>query len=1360
MNQLIPSNSEPQQIHSTNNWHPLSSTQRGLWLAYTLKPETRGDYNISATMRMRPALDPERLRRALERLAANHPMLRARFCEIDGVPMQRVHPAPIARVWIVDVANLDMPHVVARERAERTRPIDVETEPPFRATVYCTGPNENVLCLVFDHLVCDGWSLFQLTQELGTLLETGQPETNAGSSTVKSDYLDYVAHERQWLSTPRAAKQLEYWRTVLGSARPGVDLRRDYHPADDSRQRDSCELILSGETRSALIELAERNKTTLFVTLMAAYALLLHRLSGEADVSVGSVLPTRRDAWKHTTGNFVNAVVMPVRITEDMTLPELLKSLHELSFRALKNKEYPFDELIERVKPEGSNRGSAYFKAFYAFQKARHAPHMAPLIAHSRALGPTQWGGMTVEVFGDYLASGSGGQDLTLETCDFGECIFSGWSYDARRFSRATIQGFADRWQSLLAAMVEDSGQLVSRLPWISMEERERVLVEWNAASEQRADTRFFHEQFEAHAVERPDALAVQYQSTRLSYAELNARANQLAEQLRRLGVKPDVRVGVCMERSVELIVAWLATLKTGGAFVPLDPAYPVERLRHMLQDSAPLVVLTNNDAHGRVLAFAQSQQLLNVDTDLQVGSAASFANVSASQLGLTPNNLAYVIYTSGSTGTPKGVMIEHRGLSNLIAAQASVFELSPVSRVLQFASPSFDASVWEVVMALGHGASLHLAPRAELMPGRPLLETLAREQITHVTLPPSALPQCEDRDVPFTPKTLIVAGEAIRASEARNWAARVQLFNAYGPTEATVCATIHRCVEDSEVVPIGRPIANARIYILDKAGQPAAVGQPGEIYIGGVPVGRGYLNRAELTAERFVRDPFRTDPDARMYKTGDQARWLRDGTIEHLGRNDAQVKLRGFRIELDEIVAALSTAKGVSDVVVIVREDEPNSKRLVAYYTGAASPAADALRAYAATKLPDYMVPAAYVRLAALPLTPNGKVDRKALAAPGETAYVSRAYEAPIGPVETAIASIWADLLKRTHIGRQDDFFELGGHSLQVVELVSRVQRELNMKVQIRDLFSRPMLAHFAAAASRGARRQRSQSNLVALRPRGRLRPLFGVHPIGGTVDYLRRLACKLDPQLPLFGLQASGWDCEALAADVSTSIPEIAARYVAALRRVQPRGPYRLLGYSIGGVIAHAMAEVLLEQRQSVEFLGVIDSHPNLGITRDFIAAVDRMNAAEREAGPDAADQLFVQEALRYVEPTHALPLDGEEARPALRVMRATMKALCHYRPRRLPIRVTLFAATEDVSFDLCEEWATFMGGRVRTIHVAGSHSTLIHPQYIDGLATAITSTLPPQRRPLRSRHSSVHAHLTSRTASKVEGHARTVA
>jgi amino acid adenylation domain-containing protein len=1079
----------PSAIHSlaeqpTHTWHSLSRAQRGLWLAYTLHPEDKGDFNLALTMRTRPAIEPHRLARALESLMVRHPMLRARFAEIDGEPVQTIVEEAIAPLSVTGVESLDDGQVSARVKADRVRPLAVASAPPFRATLYVAA-RESVLCVVFDHLVSDGWSLFQLTEELGELLESEASEVASTCVSRPPAFFEYVARERDWLFGKRAQKQFEYWRELVAKAEPALELRPDHRRTGGRPGRESragFELVVPADLSEALRVFAANQGTTLFVTLFAAYAALLHRVSGQERVSIGSAMPTRGGTRQRTVGNLVNRVVMPSELEPGMTVDEFLKQLGAVSVRTLKNKDFPFEELSERLRPERSGQVS-YHRAFYVFQKARHAHDMTSVVANCKSVPPVQWGGLEVAAFGEHLPSGALGQDLTLETLDLGDVICTSWGYDTSTFDRPTIERFAKAWLVMLRSIIVDPSQYVARLPWLTTEDHEQIVCEWNQTAAHFPREQCMHELFEAHAEHTPGALALQCGDEALTYAELNERANRLAFHLRSLGVRPETRVGLLVERGIELVVGLLAIMKAGGAYVPLDPAYPASRIAYMLRDSEPAVVLARGASRRLLADLALAAPVIDMHEDAHLWAHAPRANPSARDMRLTPRNLAYVIYTSGSTGVPKGVMNEHRGLCNLVAAQAELFEVTPASRVLQFASPSFDASVSEIGMALTRGASLHLAARAELMPGRPLMQTLARHAITHVTLPPTAVSLCDAAELPSTVTTMIVAGEAVSATEARRWASRLTLFNAYGPTETAVCATAHRCLPGTDRVPIGRPIANARVYVLDASRAPVPIGVAGEIYIGGVPVGRGYLNRPDLTAERFLDDPF-IARDAvgganKMYKTGDLGRWLPDGNLEYLGRSDSQVKLRGYRIELSEIEACLSSADGVSEAVVQLREDTPGDKRLVAYYAGAASSTVEVLRERAATSLPEYMVPAAYVRLESFPLTLNGKVDRKALPAPERTAYLSREYEAPRGEAERTIARIWSELLDRERVGRRDNFFELGGNSLLALSFLDRARRA-GVHAEIKALFASSNLAEFASRISSDEAESNVPPNLI----------------------------------------------------------------------------------------------------------------------------------------------------------------------------------------------------------------------------------------------------------------------------------------
>ena len=642
--------------------------------------------------------------------------------------------------------------------------------------------------------------------------------------------------------------------------------------------------------------------------------------------------------------------------------------------------------------------------------------------------------------------------------------------YDSEALPAAYAEELSLAFRTLLESSAADPSVAVGKLQLLNASSSKCLLVEWNATEAPYPVDRCIHELIEEQVVKTPDNVAVVYEDAQLTYTGLNARANRLAHYLRELGVGPESRVALCLERSVDMVVSLLAVLKAGGAYVPLDPSYPLERLQYMLDDSAPAIVVTNGSIADSVreLLECASARVLDFDADAALWYGAATSNPDRG--GLTAEHLAYIIYTSGSTGRPKGVMVEHRGICNLSTVQARTLEIDAESHVLQFASFSFDASVFESILALCNGATLYFPP-TDAMVGDSLAMTFNDGQITHALLPPVVLSSIAEELDFERARVLIVGGDASNSKLVKRWARGRRLVNAYGPTESTVVATLYECDSDREgPVPIGRPIANARIYILNEHREPVPIGVAGELYIGGVGVARGYWNRPELTAQRFIASPF-VDGD-RLYKTGDVARYLPDGNIEFLGRNDFQVKIRGFRIELGEIESCLARYAGIRDAVVVAREDD-SDKRLMAYYVaeeGAATIEAEQLRAHLQSALPEYMVPVAYVELASLPVTANGKVDRKALPAPDDSAYARRAYEAPQGEVESALAQVWSEVLGVQRVGRHDDFFELGGHSVLVVRMLSRVREALGSELALSALFAQPILKDVAALLEAGS--------------------------------------------------------------------------------------------------------------------------------------------------------------------------------------------------------------------------------------------------------------------------------------------------
>ncbi|HET7462356.1 MAG TPA: amino acid adenylation domain-containing protein, partial [Longimicrobium sp.] len=1021
-----------------------------------------GTYHIRAPLRLRGALDGAALARALDGIVARHEALRTVFAQVDGVPEQRVAPAAASRFHLAghDLGGrADAEAELARLMAEEAdAPFDLERGPLIRGRLIRLAADDHVLLLTMHHIVSDGWSMGVLFGELSALYAAHVRGSEAHLPPLPVQYADYALWQRRWVEGEVVPEQAEYWTRTLDGAPELLALPTDYpRPAEMDYAGAHLEVVLDEALTAGLKALSWRHGTTLFMTLLAGWAAVLGRLSGRDDVVVGT--PTAGRGHREIEGLigfFVNTLALRLDLAGSPTVAELLGRVKQRAIEAQHHQDIPFEQVVERVAPARTLSHNPLIQVMFAWQSAPRGRLELPGLA----LVP-------VEARDE---RGTAKQDLGLALAEANGRIAGSVTYATSLFRRETVERWVGYLRRVLEEMVADPGQRVERLNLMPQSERARVLDEWNRTGVDYPREACIHELVEAQVERTPDAAAVVQENAALSYAELNRRANRLAHHLRGLGVGPDARVAICVERGLEMVVGVLGVLKAGGAYVPLDPGYPPERLRYMLHDSAPRVVLTQSsliaddglfDAVGApVLALDAAEWSDAPTTDPARG-------------GLDPSHGAYVIYTSGSTGQPKGVLVPHRGLCNFIHGDFPGFGVGPGDRVLQFSSFSFDACAFETFRALTRGASLHLGAPGQVLTGDALSGTAARHGLTHAVLPPAVLDAMPPGETLPSIRTVVVAGDAVPEPLVRRWAPGRWLINAYGPTEATVCASLGRCLADEPGDPtIGRPIWNARIYILDAAGEPVPAGVAGELFIGGVGVARGYLNRPGLTAERFVADPFGGAPGARMYRTGDVGRWRADGRIEFLGRNDFQVKIRGLRIELGEVEARLREHPQVREAVVLVREDAPGEKRLVAYWVGeAAEP--EALRGHLGEALPAYMVPAAYLRLDALPLTPNGKLDRKALPAPGGTAFARRAYQAPVGETEEMLAQIWSEVMGVERVGRRDDFFELGGHSLLAVQVISRVRRVLEVKADLGDLFTRPVLGDFARELETAARAQ-----------------------------------------------------------------------------------------------------------------------------------------------------------------------------------------------------------------------------------------------------------------------------------------------
>ncbi|KOP34668.1 hypothetical protein AFK69_03320, partial [Xenorhabdus sp. GDc328] len=1036
---------------------PLSFAQQRLWFLAQLDPAASLAYHIPVALRLTGQLHRPALTRALDHLVARHESLRTRFVLVSDQPCQHIESADIGfALSYQDLRSLPSEthrhRIVELTALEAQTPFDLTQGPLLRGHLLQLADEEHVLLLTLHHIISDGWSTGVMLHELTVLYRATLDGQDTPLPPLPIQYADYAVWQRHWLQEDALTAQRDFWCTQLTGAPALLTLPTDRpRPAVQSFVGNRVPVHIDAGLLDSLKKLGLRHHTTLFMTVLSAWSLVLARLSGQEDIVIGTPVANRpHHELEGLIGFFVNTLALRITFNDDLSVADLLARVRERALAAYAHQDLPFEQVVEALQPE---RNLSYSPIFQVMLALDNTP------AQALAFPNIQCSPIEQTYPGAHF-------DLTLSLAETEAGLVGELEYVTALFDTATVERIAGYFNNVLAAMVADETQRIATLPMLPASERQQLLVDFNTTQADFPQDALIHQRFEAQAAQHPDSMAVVYEDQTLSYGELNRRANQVAHYLIALGVRPDDRVALCVERSLELVVGLLAILKAGAAYVPLDPAYPAERLAYMLDDAAPVALLTQESL---VETLSSDQPTVLLDTvDLDT---CAIHNPDAYALGLTSHHLAYVIYTSGSTGQPKGVMVEHRGLYNLTQAQIEAFHITANTRLLQFASFSFDACISEIATTLCQGASLVLAPREALLPGEALINTLKTQAITHVTLPPvaaSALtPDAELPDLTI----LVLAGEACSSSLIKRWATDQRIIiNAYGPTEATVCATLTPCdTRDERVPPIGRPIANTQIYILDPQGQPVPLGVAGEIYIGGVGVARGYLNRPELTAERFLPDPFSSQPDARMYKTGDLGRWLPDGNIDYLGRNDFQVKLRGFRIELGEIETRLSQCDGVQEAIVLAREDEPGQKRLVAYLRPVAGiePVPAELRQQLAQHLADYMLPSAFVTLETFPLTPNGKLDRQALPAPDLSAVVTRSYQAPVGETEIALAQIWQKRLRLKQVSRHDHFFELGGHSLLIVSLIEDLHN-LGWQLDVRSVFVAPVLIDMAQAIQR----------------------------------------------------------------------------------------------------------------------------------------------------------------------------------------------------------------------------------------------------------------------------------------------------
>ncbi|MFD5514955.1 amino acid adenylation domain-containing protein [Streptomyces sp. NPDC127066] len=1213
---------------------PLAAAQARMWFLHRLEGPS-ATYNIAMTLRLRGLLDLDALRAALDDVIARHESLRTVFPDTDGVPRQHVLAADAARPGVESV-RLNGQDLADTLRTLARTTFDLERDLPIRAWLVELSDEESLLMVLVHHIAADGWSLAPLTNDLSTAYNARRAGKQPHWADLPVQYVDYTLWQRELLggaSQPDSvhSAQLEYWRQTLSGLPERLTLPVDRpHPAIGTHRGDVHAFTWEADLRAALTALAARHEVSLFMVLHAGLVGLLARLGAGTDIPIGTSVAGRTDeAMEDLVGFFVNTLVLRTDCSGATTFRDLLERVRGVDLDAYAHQDVPFDHVVDMLNPTRSRAHQSLFQVFLGLQN----------------LPPTgiSMDGLTVTEQG-YAPTGTSKFDLSVQFTEREDRLDGTIEFNTDVFDRDTAVCLVTRLSRLLTAAAADPERDLADIELLAQEERRRVLVDWNDTA-RTIPFATLPDLFDEQVVRAPDAVAAVYEDTQMTYAELAERANRLARLLIDRGVGPERTVGVMIRRSLDVVVALTAILKAGGAYLPIDPDYPAERIEFMLRDANPTLLLTTTDLRAAVPDAAYP--CITVDTtDLTAwpGHPVRDDERTATVRRLTP---AYVIYTSGSTGRPKGVVMTPDVMVNMFEWHNTVLGQGPGIRTAQFASLSFDVSLQEMLSALTSGRTLVIVPGDVRTDPPRLVRWLERHRINELFAPNllidalAAAANELNADLPDL-SDIVQAGEALTVSrQVRQFCERVpsrRLHNNYGSTEAQV-VTAHTVDGDAadwpSPVPIGRLLPNLRAYVLDAGLRPVPAGVAGDLYTAGAGLPRGYGNRPGLTAERFVPDPY-GEPGGRMYRTGDLARWHRDGHLEFVGRSDDQVKVRGFRVEPGETEAVLAACPGVARAVVVVRPDSRGERCLVGYVTpepGAPEDLDAVARRFAAERLPGFLMPAVVTVLDGLPLLPNGKLNRRELPEP----VFAGAARAPSSPTEAALCELFADALGLDEVGPDDGFFDLGGYSLLVPGLVGKVRTVLGADLAVGALFETPTPAALARSIE-GDRTGSAFDVLLELRGHGSRPPVFCIHPSSGMSWSYTGLLHHITPQTPLYGLQAAGFtDGDVL----PETVEEMAADYLRHIRKVQPLGPYRLLGWSFGGLVAHALAVQLEQAGEEVALLAILDVPPVVDRTDEEPPDCDTDQALADEIGQAGLSDRTIERIAANIR--HSVRLQG---------------------------------------------------------------------------------------------------------------------
>lgn len=1054
---------------------PASITQQQFWMINQLYPDSPA-YNIPSVFRLRGHLNSLALEQSINEIIQRHEVFRTTFTTRNGELLQVITPQLHIDLPVIDLSSwpkskldVDVPRMV---RIEAALPFDLSSGPLIRAKLLRLSDSEHIFVITIHHTISDLHTSDQFAEELATLFDSYLEDKPSFLEKPTRQYSDYAVWQQEWLKGEEFSSMFSYWQQQLKDQSGFLGLPADrQRPAIQSLNGTAHPLQFSRSFTNELKQFSRQETVTIFLTLLSVYVVLLHRYSGQPDIVVGIPYTNRRrDEHKDTMGCFVNILPLSVDLSGDPSFRQVMHHLRKAMLGAHRHQEVPYWMIMKKLEQKRDGSYNPLFQVGFTF-----APPMKLKLQ-----------GLTVESISIH---GGGSQlDMFPTFWDSEQGIYGQFEYNTDIFDETTIERFANNYLTLLKAVMVDANQPISLVPILAESERKQLLVEWNATETTYPKTSGIHQLFEMQVMQTPDAIAVVSEENQLTYRELDRRANQLAHLLRTLGVGPETLVGICMERSAEMLVGVLGILKAGGAYVPLDPEFPKERVGYMLYHSEVRVLLTQQQLKAELPENVA--RVICLDTDWEEISQES-EEILPNET--RPENVAYVMYTSGSTGVPKGVQIPHEAVVNFLTSMRQLPGMTGQDVLLAVTTLSFDISVLELFLPLTVGARTVIVSRDVASDGKQLLEVLESSKVTVMQATPATWRLLIAADWKGSNHLKVLCGgEAMPTDLAHELIGRAaSVWNMYGPTETTVWSTCYHLTDPEGPILIGRPIANTQIYILDGQMQPVPVGVPGEIHIGGAGVGRGYLKQPEMTMERFVPDPFGKETNARLYKTGDFGRYLRDGSIEYLHRIDNQIKVRGFRIELGEIETVLIRHPQVREVAVAMRDDASGNRRLIGYVMPAQEekPTVESLRSFLQNKLPHYMVPELFVTLKALPLTPNNKIDRKALPDPTKARpAMEQVYVSPSTASERTLTDIWRQVLSLAQVGVHDNFFDLGGNSLLIIQVVARIRQAFDIDFPIVKLFQYPTIRSLTECLSQS---QNDQSNYLEVQARAQRRKM-----------------------------------------------------------------------------------------------------------------------------------------------------------------------------------------------------------------------------------------------------------------------------